>query len=58
MIQTNAIDFDKITKQDAERFRQYVEPADDGSGCLLWTGFRNPKGYGQFNIGPRCVKAH
>ena len=33
-----------------QRFWQKV---DRTSGCWLWTGYRNPKGYGQFGVGHR-----
>jgi hypothetical protein len=26
--------------------------------CLIWTGYRNPKGYGRVSIGGRLVMAH
>jgi hypothetical protein len=46
-----------------ERFDQYVYP-DPNSGCFIWGGSSNPKGYGDFGIGSRTdgsrrnVRAH
>ncbi len=43
-----------------ERFEQYVE-RDPNSGCWLWTGGMNAKGYGTFNgpaAGRKIGKAH
>jgi hypothetical protein len=34
----------------SERFWANVDQTDE-SGCWLWTGYRNPKGYGQFAFG-------
>lgn len=31
---------------------------DEASGCWVWTAARTSKGYGQFRIGPRPVRAH
>lgn len=42
----------------SERFFAKVEPALDGSGCLLWTGARSSEGYGIFTINGRNVPAH
>jgi hypothetical protein len=40
-----------------ERFAAKVEP-DPDTGCHLWTGARNPAGYGRLKVGKRMVKAH
>lgn len=42
------------------RFNQYWTP-DPNTGCWLWFGARDPRGYGRFNIGgrpKRTVFAH
>jgi hypothetical protein len=39
-----------------ERFDVKVAPSD--SGCLLWLGSLNAKGYGHFNLNGRIFKAH
>lgn len=31
---------------------------DDETGCWGWTAFRSEKGYGQFRVGVRTVRAH
>ncbi len=31
-----------------KRFKSYLEEQPDG--CIVWTGYRTPKGYGSFNI--------
>jgi hypothetical protein len=33
------------------RFRGRVKQAEDGSGCLLWTGTKDAHGYGRITIG-------
>ena len=40
-----------------ERFWQYVDK-EGPNGCWLWTGAKNPKGYGQFQFGGRWGSAH
>lgn len=40
-----------------QRFEEKVQ-CDPNSGCWLWTGSINNKGYGQFSYGGRCVSAH
>lgn len=44
-------------KTEAERFWEKVD-LGDGTGCWLWTGARNPNGYGQFWSGRRLGLAH
>jgi hypothetical protein len=46
-------------KDQAARFWAKVEKRSD-EGCWLWTGRRDRRGYGQFDVGPpwRSVKAH
>lgn len=39
----------------ANRFWPKVDKAGD---CWLWTGVRNPKGYGRFHLGGRLLMAH
>lgn len=36
----------------AERFDQYVYP-DPNSGCFIWAGASDPKGYGRFVVGSK-----
>lgn len=41
-----------------ERFLLYVD-IDRVSGCWVWTGTRDPKGYGRFNVpGRTSIPAH
>lgn len=40
------------------RFFAKVEPAADGSGCLLWTGGLTVDGYGTFHFAGRLWRAH
>lgn len=40
-----------------DRFMQYVT-YEPNSGCWLWTGYVNPKGYGRINIKRRLVLTH
>src|ERR1044071_4540994 len=42
---------------DLERLRSYLR-ADPVSGCLLFTGHISKAGYGHFQIGNKCVRAH
>jgi hypothetical protein len=42
---------------DRERFEQYVYP-DPNSGCFIWAGSWNEKGYGQFILGGKRLKVH
>lgn len=43
------------SKQRSDLFWEKVHITD---GCWLWTGAKNPNGYGQFFIGDRTVHAH
>lgn len=40
------------------RFWRYVDKSGGANACWPWLGFRNPKGYGMFGIGPRSILAH
>ena len=31
---------------------------DHMTGCILWTGYISPKGYGAIRIGPKMAQAH
>lgn len=43
----------------ATRFWSKVDKTDrDGSGCWLWTGSKNERGYGSFNFASATRKAH
>lgn len=37
----------------ADRFWSKVEYVDDPFGCMLWGAYRDPRGYGRFNISDR-----
>ncbi len=54
-------DFERLPRLSLQaRFEQYVE-RDPNSGCWLWTGGVNAKGYGTFNgpgVGKKIGKAH
>lgn len=41
-----------------ERFWAKTKPAADGSGCILWTACKLPKGYGRFGDNYKCVLSH
>ena len=41
----------------AERFFRYVQKAETPDGCWKWTGYKNPAGYGQINLGGRGLGA-
>jgi hypothetical protein len=54
--------YPRLTKPATERFWQKV-PRLGADDCWEWQASRNPKGYGQFNVGNsaetgRCVLAH
>ena len=40
------------------QFLANIEPLEDGSGCLIWRGNFNGKGYGNFKVGGRNLMAH
>lgn len=42
----------------ADRWFAKVRPADDGSGCLLWTGGQSGSGYGTFFANGKLMPAH
>jgi hypothetical protein len=42
----------------ATRFLAMTIPATDGSGCLLWTGAKNRKGYGRIIVDGKVRRAH
>jgi hypothetical protein len=42
----------------ANRFFAMTAPANDGSGCLLWTGSKNQKGYGRILVNGKNRHAH
>lgn len=46
-----------ITRATEDRFYAKVSP-EPMSGCFLWTGALNDKGYGSFNAGNRVIGAH
>jgi len=39
-----------------ERFKSKLGPKDPVTGCIEWTGYRLPKGYGQISVGGRSGK--
>lgn len=41
----------------SDRFMQYVDKSGPG-GCWVWTGAKNPIGYGRFNANRRTRQAH
>jgi hypothetical protein len=45
----------KPSQSDRERFKRHVQTNTD-SGCWLWTGAKDPKGYGNFQFGGRRPK--
>lgn len=47
-----------MTASIAERLLAQSEPADDGSGCLRWTGHRNPDGYGRMRVNGPTRSVH
>lgn len=46
-----------IHGDDQERFLSYCE-MDESIGCLVWTGTKNPNGYGQICINGKTVYTH
>ena len=46
-----------MTKELCDRLLSKVETVTE-SGCWIWTGFCNPKGYGQMMVNGRCCRAH
>ena len=47
----------RITKEPIERFnKKYI--VDPNTGCWIWTGSLNNKGYGNFRVGDKVLKAH
>ena len=40
----------KLGKTWQQRFDQYLKP-DPATGCVLWVGGKDSKGYGQFYLG-------
>lgn len=47
-----------ISELDQRRFWEKVQLPDSPDGCVEWTGYRDPFGYGRFGIGARDHKAH
>lgn len=41
----------------AERFAEKTTP-EPNTGCLLWTGFIHPMGYGRIRVGNKIEGAH
>jgi hypothetical protein len=41
-----------------ERFWSRTTAAHNGKGCITWTGFRRPDGYGEFSVDGEVVRAH
>lgn len=52
------INKENITQKDVERFNKHTQATPDG--CIIWTGSKDPQGYGFFHFGGkgRSVKAH
>ena len=40
------------------RIAERITPAEDGSGCLLWTGGKTADGYGTVRVGKRTRLVH
>ena len=47
-----------MTPDVLDRFWPKVKPADDGSGCLIWTGCHGGQGYGWLRVDGRAHPAH
>lgn len=47
-----------VTEVDQRRFWAKVQVPTTADGCMEWTGYRDPFGYGRFGVGPRNYKAH
>lgn len=43
---------ERTTAQRMEHFWSFVSKSTDPNGCWTWTGFRMPKGYGNFRTEP------
>lgn len=46
----------EYNNEDLERFISKIQPNDNG--CWIWSGSRNPDGYGNFHYKGNCLKAH
>ncbi len=45
-----------LVQNDAFRFLSKITVSE--SGCWVWNGCRNKKGYGSFRVGKLCIPAH
>lgn len=45
-------------EQREQAFNSYVDRSAGPDACHVWTGFRYPRGYGQFHVARRPVYAH
>ncbi len=48
----------EYTPELIERFYAKVSTVPTEQGCLEWMAYRDPLGYGGFNVGGKCVKAY
>lgn len=46
----------KSTKKMKNRFLKFVR--SEHNGCWIWTGAKNPRGYGAFYLGGKVVNSH
>lgn len=47
-----------LTEDNKKRFLAKVSATPTDKGCLEWTAFKNPAGYGMVRIGSRRLRAH
>src|SRR6185503_12484232 len=45
-------------KSDVERFKANSSPATDGTDCVLWTAYKDKKGYGRCRVAGRVTRSH
>lgn len=46
-----------LNESERARFEKFLQ-RDPETGCLLWTGAKNERGYGEFRLRGKIVKAH